>query len=91
MAKAAVKTELVEKVVEQVVGINLTLDEDELLTLLVILNHIGGDPVNSARKHTDNIGNAIHEAVTMINKEKFNKINKSIDENQRAIYFKNFE
>lgn len=60
MANAHITLKPITRPIE---AINLSLNESELSTLMVILNRIGGCPDNSPRKHADSIHQAILKAI----------------------------
>jgi hypothetical protein len=67
MAMATVK--LKPPVVQPIESVTLTLDEDEVKTLIAILNRIGGSPNYSARKYSDKIRSALHDELNRIGVE----------------------
>lgn len=89
MANATANVETVVTVKD----LTLTLTEDEVYTLLVIANRIGGCPRASLRKHVDAINDAIHSALGAdgVDLERFNRMNNNVSRDQRSIYFKDNE
>lgn len=61
MAKATVK--LLQPVIAPVESVTLTLNLNEINTLMFILRRIGGDPAFTPRKHADSIVQAINSAL----------------------------
>jgi hypothetical protein len=59
MAKANI---LYKKIVKPIESVTLTLNQEEFQTLYAVLNRIGGDPVDSPRKHVNKILNALWKA-----------------------------
>lgn len=59
MAKATVKY---KEVVIPIESVTIVINQDELDTLIAILNRIGGCPDNSPRKHSTNILMALVDA-----------------------------
>lgn len=57
MATATAKLKPLTQPIESV---TLTLDEDEVKTLIAIFNRIGGSPNHSARKYSDKISSALY-------------------------------
>ncbi len=64
MATAIAK--LKPPVAQPIESVTLTLDEDEVKTLIAILNRIGGSPNHSARKYSDKISSALHGELHMV-------------------------
>lgn len=60
MATATAK--LKQPVIQPLESVTLTLNPDEVQTLITVLNRIGGSPSNSPRKHTQSISDALHDA-----------------------------
>ena len=48
--------------ITRITNINLELTYEEASVLLYVCNNIGGNPVDTARKHTDAIGSALRSA-----------------------------
>ena len=87
MAMATVK--LKPPVAQPIESVTLTLDEDEVKTLIAILNRIGGSPNHSARKYTDAISSALYAELDRIGVE-VNTAGINIDEKlsgRGTIYF----
>lgn len=64
MATATAK--LKQPVIQPLESVTLTLNPDEVQTLIAVLNRIGGSPSNSPRKHTQSISNALYEALNSV-------------------------
>lgn len=77
MAIATAK--LKEPVVQPLESVTLTLNEDEVKTLIAILNRIGGSPWHSPRMHADSINHALHDALQSVNVE-VDRSNIKVDE-----------
>ena len=92
MAKATLSTKTVQKIVhvEEVSGITLDLSLDELMTLMTILDRVGGHTSKSPRKHALSISNAIEFATEHLDldAEKLEKIRNSVEYERNSIYFK---
>lgn len=52
-----------KKVARPIESVTITINEEQLKTLIVILNRIGGCPDNSPRKHAEDIRAAIQKAL----------------------------
>lgn len=64
MATATAK--LKQPVVQPLESVTLTLNEDEVRTLMAIFSRIGGSPTNSARKYTESISRALDDALDSV-------------------------
>ena len=64
MATATAK--LKQPIVQPLESITLTLNEDEVRTLMAIFSRIGGSQTNSARKHVESIGRALDDALSSV-------------------------
>lgn len=52
-----------KKVMRPIDSVTITINEEQLKTLIMILSRIGGCPDNSPRKHADDIRIAIQKAL----------------------------
>lgn len=85
MATATAK--LVTKVVS-IDSVTVTLNEDEFYTLMTILHRVGGCPSSSPRRHTDNVMEAMLNAIDQqVDLSKLAKISTQVNTNSRSIYF----
>lgn len=87
MATATAK--LKQPVIQPLESVTLTLNENEVKTLMIILNRIGGDTKNSPRKYAQSISDALYDALGDVDLELDTsdmKVDESISR-PGAIYF----
>lgn len=85
MAKAKLVTEEIETVVKtKEERVNLSLTMVEARTPYDILQRIGGDPKNTARKYVDEISNSLREAG--INPKNYQLRNKIFDVDSKIVF-----
>jgi len=91
MAKASVKF---KQVVNPIESMTITINQQEVETLIAILRRIGGCPDNSPRKHAANILEAIEDSLAGTAEYKgMTDLTDLIDNPMRrnAIYFENYK
>ena len=72
-------------------SVTLTLNEEEVRTLLVVLSLIGGSPDNSPRKHADSIDAALQQAIEAnVLTYSMTREYTCVDDRYRSIYFNNY-
>jgi hypothetical protein len=91
MAKASVKF---KQVVNPIESMTITINQQEVETLIAILRRIGGCPDNSPRKHAGSILEAIEDSlVGTVIFPPMTDLSDLIDNTMRhnAIYFENYK